>query len=407
MDIDGLTVTTKLMTMGHSNLSFRVDLSDSTNPEQRIRSLLFKFISPTSPLVMEEAVRIGQALAELGLDTNRLLYFDMNEKYLVEEFIEGVDSDNRVLWQPQVIATTLESLERLHRVPPSVFGLEQTPLDTYASSEHTHPCRAIVQASGMTQEEKEILLAVLDDNEIDFLWSNRPKTQMVTAHGDLGGSNIIYGAENSKVYLIDWEDAGLNFRSWDLLVFLQSKYRWISTDGSSYLRKNPDFDDPTDMDLHLGLYLHFWKVDPERKQSDFKYQLREIPRSFTAPLVSVVPDGKLTERPEVEASSKDIVYSSGEKMDFKSQPFWGYELFQEDLDHFLALARSAIDQFPTEYAALKREFEYCAVAREQYMVCWAIRTSEEPPVPCDYLTRALGHARSYFSKQKKFFGEGI
>lgn len=185
---------------GLTNHSYKVEISDG-------KSYVFRLPGEgTSELINRKDEKVSTELAcRLGIDT-QLLYFD-EEGVKITEFIHQAETCNaEKLREEQTIKEVAEIFHTLHscgestNVPFEVFEMAKSYEDIIVGHN--------VKMYEDYEEVKEKIMKI--KSGID----KESKIEKVPCHNDSLCENWVYG--ENKLYLIDWEYAGMNDGMWDL-----------------------------------------------------------------------------------------------------------------------------------------------------------------------------------------------
>jgi len=162
----------------------------------------FRIIGKDGNLFVDRRTELKnlEIIKELGLN-NETVYFDVETGEKAAKFVSGVVLTT-VDFHPHLseVAITLKKLHHSDLKPASDYGLINR-LNLYETFTNIR--------SEMYLELKENWIKLYDEEHI-----NQPK---VFCHNDAQRSNMVIG--DSKIYLLDWEYAGLNEFYYDIASF--------------------------------------------------------------------------------------------------------------------------------------------------------------------------------------------
>ena len=213
--------------LGLTNRSYRVDINAG--------SFVIRFPGEgTEEIINREDEYISNKLAcDLSIDTN-LLFFDKTGVKISEFILEPLTMSPELLRQESNIIMAAEIFRKLHS------------------------CGVNTKVDFDVRDKIDIYERFIIKNNIGFYddYNERKKTvselisifhkpsDMVPCHNDPLCENWIYG--NGRMYLIDWEYAGMNDPIWDVSVLSVESSMEPEQDQillKSYLKRDPAADD--------------------------------------------------------------------------------------------------------------------------------------------------------------------
>ncbi|MBQ8619642.1 MAG: phosphotransferase family protein [Clostridia bacterium] len=160
----------------------------------------------TEAMICREDERVSTILAcNLGIDSS-LLYFGEDGSKITEYIEEAVTLDNERMKSTDTICDIAAVLRTLHTCGEDtgiVFDVFEMA-DTYSSIIEEH-------GIAMYSDYPSIKARVM---QIKDLVDRQSEIQLVPCHNDPLCENWVYGKD--RLYLIDWEYAGMNDSMWDL-----------------------------------------------------------------------------------------------------------------------------------------------------------------------------------------------
>ena len=216
---------------GATNRTYHVYLNDGREYVARIPG------EGTEEIIVREDEKKSTFLAsKLGIDTNILYFDDLGQK--ISEYIKGaVTMDDVKLRDPKRIEKVAAIFRTLHScdvdtaVPFEVFDMARVYEKViYENNVPLYPDYEEVKSRVMGIKE-----------EIDALC----KPTKAPCHNDALCENWVED-ENERLYLIDWEYAGMNDPFWDLAdVSIEAKYTHVEDELilNWYLDKKPSSSD--------------------------------------------------------------------------------------------------------------------------------------------------------------------
>ena len=197
---DAKDLKVSLLRGGITNHNYRVDVGNE--------SFVFRISGDKTELLGIHRVyeyRTQQMAAELEI-APEVVYFLEPEGYLISRFINGRPIPPAELRQPENIRRVVEALHKIHSMPeiPGVFNAFQVVRDY---------CEAAQLYNVQFPENFDWLISRMNDAESAL--SSQPRSSH-PCHNDLLNGNFLLG---DKLYILDWEYAGMGDIFFDLANF--------------------------------------------------------------------------------------------------------------------------------------------------------------------------------------------
>ena len=185
---------------GITNHNYRVDVGDE--------SFHLRLAGENTHLLgidREHEHRAAQTAGQLGI-APEVVYFIRPDGYLVTRFIPGRPILPGELRQPENIRLVVEALRKLHSIPiiPGVFNSFQVVRDYTTIAKHYNV--QFPQNFGWLMQQM---------NDAESALSSQPLIPH-PCHNDLLNANFLLG---DKLYILDWEYAGMGDIFFDLANF--------------------------------------------------------------------------------------------------------------------------------------------------------------------------------------------
>lgn len=212
---------------GLTNHTYKVTLADGAEYVIRIPG------EGTEEMIVRSDEMVSTKLAcELGIDA-KLLYFDRSGAKVTRYIPDAVTMCAEALREPERIGKVARTLRQLH----SCGADTKVPFEVFDMAESYEKIILEKQVS-MFEDYREVKAEVIRIKaEIDAAFD----IQKVPCHNDPLCENWVEG--NGRMYLIDWEYAGMNDGMWDLAdVSIEAEYddacdRMLLRD---YMGREPD-----------------------------------------------------------------------------------------------------------------------------------------------------------------------
>lgn len=215
---------------GLTNHSYKVDFNDG-------KSYVFRLPGEgTSELINRNDEKVSTELAcSLGIDTPLLYFGDDGSK--ITEFIKGAVTCNaELLRESQTIKDVAQIFQTLH-----TSGIDtNVPFEVFEMARNYE--EFILDHNVMMYEDyeeiKEKIMTI--KQKVD----GSSAIKKVPCHNDSLCENWVYGTD--RLYLIDWEYAGMNDGMWDLAdVSIEASYNQAQDELllHAYLRRNPTIEE--------------------------------------------------------------------------------------------------------------------------------------------------------------------
>ena len=157
-------------------------------------------------MIVRSNEKISTELAcELGIDTN-MIYFGKDGSKITEYISDAITMTSDMLHQEKYIKEMAEIFRKLHscdvdtKVPFEVFDMAKEYENIILDKR--------VSMYGDYQQTKEKVMEIKEAIDSQF------NIKKVPCHNDALCENWVWG--NNRMYLIDWEYAGMNDGMWDL-----------------------------------------------------------------------------------------------------------------------------------------------------------------------------------------------
>ncbi len=215
-------IVIKRLLGGRSNLMYLFKIKDST------QLYTFRIPGKNSHVFVDRQVEIKNLELIESLDINsKLVCFDTENGYKISKYINGdCLSDLNVDSYLEEVASLLLSYHNSKITTSNDYN----PFERLSNYENLMPSLGYNEDRTRYLKIKNKFLNFKDFLENDIL---------TFCHGDTQTDNIILG-DNKKMYLLDWEFAGNNYRFYDIACFGDKDFTYALKLLEKYLKRKPE-----------------------------------------------------------------------------------------------------------------------------------------------------------------------